>query len=166
MRRIASALTVLRRTIIIFLVIILAAYYIEQWVDSGKRGINDPMKELKADGAVATIPVGKSFAIDNDTFTADAVYVTNKQIMVTYTYRMKQRKVSWSFPEMSLKLITPDGQQLTSHSGGSSGFSWGARGNVSYGLPDHPADRVMLIYDLYDRYGEIELPLPKVGEGT
>jgi len=166
MRRIASAVTIFRRTIIVVLVMILSMHYIQQWADSGRRGINDPMKELEADGAVASIPLGKSFAIDNDTFTADAVYATSKQILVTYTYRAKQRKVSWSFPEMSLKLVTPDGQELTGHSGGSSGTSWGERGYVSFDLPELPADRATLVYDLYDRHAQLELPLPQAGEGS
>ncbi|MBB6730577.1 hypothetical protein [Cohnella zeiphila] len=166
MNRIGLAMTVVRRTILVVLVAILLAHYIQRWAqDLGQdRGINDPMKELQADGAVTEIPVGRTVLIDRDRFTADAVYVTQKQIMVTYTYHIKQAKHGWSFPATSLKLVMPDGQQLYGRSSGSHGTSWGERGYIFYGLPNQPADRATLVYDIYDRFAKIELPLAKAGE--
>jgi hypothetical protein len=167
MRRIGLAATIVRRTLLVVLLVILLPHSIQKWVGDNDRGrgINDPMKELQADGAVTTIPVGRSFRIDDDTFTADAVYVTSKQLMITYTYRAKE-KYAWSFPAMSLQLVTPDGQRLVGHSSGSNGTSWGERGYVSYDLPDPPAAHATLIYDRYDRSARLELPLSKAGDET
>jgi len=167
MRHLARALTVLRRTLIVVLLAVLSVHYVRQWNDdSGARGINDPMSELQGEGSVTAIPVGKSFRIDEDLFTADDVYVTSKTILVTYTYRAKQTRNSWSFPGTSLRLVTSDGEQLIGRTSGSNGTSWGSRGYVTYDMPDRPADRAKLVYDIYDRYGEIEIPLAKAGDGT
>ncbi len=166
MRHLARASTVLRRTLIVVLLAVLSVHYVKQWGDSRGRGINDPMSELQGDGPVTAIPVGKSFRIDEDLFTADDFYATSKTMLVTYTYRAKQTRYSWSFPSMSLKLVTPDGEQLIGRSSGSNGTAWGERGYVTYDMPDRPPERVKLVYDVYDRYGEIEIPLAKAGEGT
>lgn len=164
MRHLARALTVLRRTLIVVLLAVLTVHYVRQWDDdSGVRGINDPMSELQGDGSVTAIPIGMSFRIDEDLLTADDVYVTSKTILLTYTYRAKRTRYSWSFPSMSLKLVTPNGEQLIGRSAGSNGTSWGSRGYVTYDMPDRRPNRVKLVYDVYDRYGEIEIPLAKAG---
>lgn len=166
MQRLARAVVLLRRMILAALVLLLAPHYIQKAVNDGGRGINDPIAMVEGDGAVTKITVGTSFPIDADTFTADYVYVTPKQILVAYTFRSHQKKNVWSFPEMSLKLVTPDGQELPSRNGGSHGTPWGERGYVSYELPNKPADRAALVYDLYDRYGRLDIPLAKAGDGA
>lgn len=158
-------LTVIRRTILAVLIVILIPHYIQVLTENSNRGIGDTIKALQADGEVTTIPVEKSFAIDKDTFSVDSVYVTPKQIMVTYKFHTKQKKDVWSFPAMSMKLVMPDGQELLSHSAGSSGTTWGSIGYISFSLPDKPTDSAHLVYDIYDRYGELEIPLAKAGDG-
>lgn len=134
-------------------------HFVLKWINDGSRGINDPLAEVKADGTYATLNIGKTMTIDRDTVTVDKVYVTEKRIMVTYTYRNHHGRRAWSFPGMSLKLETQDGQQLQSHDAGSSGKSWGERGYVSYDLPKQPADTATLVYDMYDRYAKLDIPL-------
>ncbi|SFB03558.1 hypothetical protein SAMN05216312_103105 [Cohnella sp. OV330] len=165
-RRLTYATFLFRRTIFVALILILIPNYIQKWTIDKDRGNNDLIKVLQADGPVTEITVNKSFPIDKDTFTADIVYVTPKQIQVTYTFHTKQKKGVWSFPTMSLKLVTPDGQQLLSHNAGSDGNSSGETGYISFDLPNKPTDRATLIYELYDRYGQIEIPLKKAGEGA
>jgi len=166
MIQIERVVMIVRRTILLVLIVILVPHYIQKWIPNNDRGINDPIKEVQADGAYTKIYIGKTFNIDEDTFTADDVYVTTKQILVTYTYRVTQNKYAWSFPAMALKLETPDGQKLQSHNSGSSGTIWGERGYISYSLPDKSADYATLIYDQYDRVAKLEIPLIKVGAGT
>jgi hypothetical protein len=158
--------TGIRRLILVILLVILIPHYIQNETSDWGKGNGDTIKALQKEGAVTTIPVDKSFPIDNDMFTADTVYVTPKQIMVTYEFHTNQKKGVWSFPVMSLKLVMPDGQELTSHNAGSSGTAWGSIGYVSFSLPDKLADRVKLVYEHYDRYREIEIPLGKAGEET
>lgn len=124
-RRLTYATFLFRRTILVVLVLILMAHHIQNWTCDKDRGMDDTIQALQADGPVTKITVRKCFPIDRDTFTADFVYVTPKQIVVTYAFRAEQKKSVWSFPTMSLKLVTPDGQQLLSHQAGSSGTTWG-----------------------------------------
>jgi hypothetical protein len=166
MFRIERLVKVVRRTILLVLIVIILQHYVQKWTHNNDRGINDPIKEVQADGAFTKISIGKTFDIDEDTFTADDVYVTSKQILVTYTYRAKHNKYAWSFPAMILKLETPDGQKLESHNAGSSGTTWGERGYISYNLPNKPVDYATLIYEQYDRFAKLEIPLIKAGEGT
>jgi hypothetical protein len=166
MIEIERVVMIVRRTILLVLIAILLLHNIQNWTLNNNRGINDPIKAVQADGAFTKILIGKSFNIDEDTFTADEVYVTTKQILVTYTYRAKQNKYAWSFPAMTLKLETPDGQKLLSHNASFNGTSWGGRGYISYSLPDKSADYATLIYDLYDRFAKLEIPLIKAGVGT
>ncbi|MDG0791274.1 hypothetical protein OMP38_10620 [Cohnella ginsengisoli] len=165
-RRLTYATFLFRRTILVVLVLILMAHHIQNWTCDKDRGMDDTIQALQADGPVTKITVRKCFPIDRDTFTADFVYVTPKQIVVTYAFRAEQKKSVWSFPTMSLKLVTPDGQQLLSHQAGSSGTTWGETGFVSFNLPNKTAVRATLVYDLYDRHGQIEIPLLKAGEGA
>lgn len=150
---------IVRRTLLVTLVIILLLYYIQDWL-SNSRGINDPIKEVSADGEYTKMKIGKTMKIDESTFTVDEVYVTAEHILLTYTYHSNQ-KVSWSFPSMSLKLETPDGQDLESHSSGSNGTSWGERGYIWYDMPDKPVDSATIVYDHYDRHFTLEIPLLK-----
>jgi hypothetical protein len=166
MMRFGRVVMIIRRTILLVLIVILLPHYIQKWPLNNDRGINDPIREVQADGAYTKMTIGKTFKIDEDTFTADEVYVTSKQILVTYTYRVTQNKYAWSFPAMTLKLETPDGQRLVSHNAGSSGTSWGERGYISYSLPDKPVDYATLIYEQYDRFAKLEIPLIKAGVGT
>jgi hypothetical protein len=166
MIQIKRVVMIVRRTILLVLIAILLLHYIQKWTSNNDRGINDPVKLVQADGEFTKIFIGKTINIDEDTFTADDVYVTTKQILVTYTYRSKHNKYTWSFPAMSLKLETPDGQKLESHNAGSSGTTWGERGYISYSLPDKSADYATLIYDQYDRLAKLEIPLIKAGAGA
>ncbi|PWW04749.1 hypothetical protein DFQ01_10630 [Paenibacillus cellulosilyticus] len=166
MRAMNLVFTLLRRFILAALVIILIVHYISKVTNDWDRGNGDTIASLQADGEVVAISIDKSFPIDNDTFTANAVYVTPKQIMVTYEFHSKQTKGVWTFPAMSLKLITPDGQELLSHSAGSNGTTWGSIGYISFDVPDKPVGSAKLVYDIYGRYGELEIPLVKAGDGT
>ncbi|MFD2329368.1 hypothetical protein ACFSR7_08960 [Cohnella sp. GCM10020058] len=165
-RRLAYAVYVFRRIILVGLALLFIMIYIQHWINDKGRGINDTINMLQADGPVTEVTVDKSFPIDRDTFTADSVYVTPKQIVVTYAFHVKQKKSVWSFPTTSLKLVTPEGEQLLSHSSGSHGTSWGQTGYISFDLPQKPTDRATLVYEFYDRSGQIEIPLKKAGEGA
>ncbi|RUS45363.1 hypothetical protein [Cohnella sp. AR92] len=166
MQRLARAHAFFRRTILVILILILIPHYVQRWTDDRDRGLDDTIKALQADGTVTAIKVGRSFPIDKDTFTAESVYVTPKQIAIAFTFHTKQKKDVWSFPAVSLKLVMPDGQALDSHDAGVNGTSWGSTGIVSFELPDKAANHATLVYDLYDRYGHVEIPLTKAGEGT
>ncbi|EFM12501.1 hypothetical protein PaecuDRAFT_0012 [Paenibacillus curdlanolyticus YK9] len=166
MFRLASTITIIRRVLLVVLILLLLPHYIGRWSTNKGWGINDPLQALKADGGIMTeIPIGQSFKIDDDTFTAETVYVTSKQILMTYTYRVKQTHNAWSFPAMSLKLVTPDGQQLDSRDAGSHGTSSGSRGYIAYSLPDLPVDHATIVYDWYDRKAQLDISLVKAGEG-
>ncbi|GMK37370.1 hypothetical protein PCCS19_04230 [Paenibacillus sp. CCS19] len=161
----SQLIVALRRTILIILIVLLIPHYIQKLTNDRDRGMGDTIYTLKDDGPVSKLPVHQSFKIDNDTVTVDTVYVTPKQIMVTYTYRTKQTKNVWSFPDMSLVLVMPDGQRLMSHNAGSNGTSWGSYSYVSFDLPDSMTDHADLVYDRYDRHAELQIPLSKAGDG-
>jgi hypothetical protein len=160
-----SVVMVVRRMLLVVLLVILVPHFFMKWIPFHEREVN-PIKELQADGEVTQIKVGKTVNIDDDRFTVDRVYVTSKQIVITYTFRREPSKFSWSFPTMALKLVMPDGEKLESHGGGSGGTRYGERGSISYSIPTKPASSAKLIYDIYDRYSEIEIPLTDGGAGT
>ncbi|MFC5472266.1 hypothetical protein ACFPPD_26635 [Cohnella suwonensis] len=163
MRKIFTALTFLRRVLLFLLLAVLIPTSIDRCSNDGKRGINDHVREVQADGSYTEMMIDRSFSIDDDTLTVDKAYVTPKRILLTYTYRHHNRGYSWSFPESTLKLILSDGQQLNYQSGGSSGRSWGQRGQISFLLPKDPIEKAKLVYDWYDRHAELDIPLTKAG---
>ncbi|CAM3399597.1 hypothetical protein PALU110988_20570 [Paenibacillus lupini] len=160
MIRINRLFMIVRRTLLVILLLILLPYYIQDWLSDSSRGINDPIKAVSADGEFTKLKIGKTMKIDESTFTVDEVYVTTEHILLTYTYHTNQ-KISWSFPSMTLKLETPDGQVLESHSSGSNGTSWGERGYIWYDMPEQPVESATIIYDHYDRHFTLEIPLMK-----
>ncbi|MGO4106427.1 hypothetical protein [Paenibacillus sp. YAF4_2] len=159
MIRINRLFMIVRRTLLVILLLILLLYYIQDWLSSS-REINDPIKAVSADGEFTKLEIGKTMKIDNSKFTVDEVYVTTEHILLTYTYRSNPRN-SWSFPSMTLKLETPDGQDLESHSAGSHGTSWGGRGYIWFDVPEHTVESATIIYDHYDRHFTLEIPLVK-----
>ncbi|SFJ69364.1 hypothetical protein SAMN02799624_05530 [Paenibacillus sp. UNC496MF] len=163
MKRTRRVLAIVRRTLLVFLALVLLPYYIERWTQERGRGINDPMEAVHADGTYMRIPVGRPMAIDEDTFTVDEVYVDDEHILVTYTYRSTITRNSWSLPTTAFKLRLPDGQLLENHESGSSGFPGGQRGYLWYDAPKTPATRATLFYELYDRKAELDIPLAEGG---
>lgn len=164
--RMKDLFIVLRRSILVILLVLLIPYYIQKFTNDTDRGMSGTINALQVDGPVTKLPVHQSFKIDNDTVTVDAVYVTPKQIAVMYSYRTKQRKNVWSFPDMNLEIIMPDGQRLQSRNAGSHGTSWGSNSYVSFELPERMADHASLVYDRYDRHAALQIPLTKAGEGS
>src|SRR3569832_421591 len=110
MLRLARALTFIRRVLLVVFILLLLPHYIERLNVNKGWGINDPLQVLQADGGITEIPIGQSIKIDEDTFTADTVYITSKLIMMTYTYRVEQTRNARSLSAMSLKLVTPAGE--------------------------------------------------------
>jgi hypothetical protein len=162
MIRINRLFMIVRRTLLVILLLILLPYYIQDWLPSS-RGINDPIKAVSADGEFTKMKIGKTMNIDDSKFTVDEVYVTTEHILLTYTYHSNQKN-SWSFPAMTLKLETSDGQSLESHSSGSHSTSWGERGHIWYDAPNKAVDSATIIYDHFDRHFTLEIPLMKGGK--
>ncbi|MFC5405907.1 hypothetical protein [Cohnella soli] len=162
MSKLNYAQVFIRRTIIVLLGFMLIMHFSDQWKND-RRGINAPLSELKGDGPVTKIKVGRSFNVDEDTFTVDEVYLSSQTVLITYSYR--SRSISkWSFPAMSLKLIMPAGRQWSPGGGGSSGMNDGQRGYITFDHTGALPSTAKLVYDLYDRHAELELPLTKAGE--
>ncbi|WP_256758083.1 hypothetical protein [Cohnella sp. WQ 127256] len=162
MKGLLQALTIIRRTLIVILAIVMIPQVIDLFPTSSD--VKGTIKLLEQDGPVTKYKINKRMEIDLDTFIVKTLYVTPKQVVLHYSYKSKVAG-GWSLPQNAFKLFDPRGNELQYRSSTSSGNSRGSTGFLAYDKLTVSASNLNLIFEWYDRKVILNLPLQKVGEG-
>ncbi|GGH21793.1 DUF5643 domain-containing protein [Paenibacillus segetis] len=162
MKSLKMIATIIRRVVIVIfgILLIIEAINLIPWNSNDKAFITS----LEQDGPVNKFVINKTMDMDGDKFTLKKLYSTPKQTVLEYSIK-KQDPGGWSFAESAIKIVTSNGEELTMHSGSSSGNHWGATGYINFDELKDPSGNITIKYDWYDRHATYEIPLTKDGEG-